>query len=451
MYGRRRVGKSWLLRRLAHGKPAVILVADRVAPGQQLDRLARQLERPLGVVPRIEDVADLVRVLYRLARQDKTLVVLDEFPYLLGTTAAEQQSNLSAIQAVLEQERDDSRIKLVLTGSTISTMQELQAERSPLHGRVVPFPVRPLRFAHARRLMDAADGADSLSQLTRYSVTGGMPRYLAALRGADLAARIANQVVDPGGGLFNEPRTLLQSELREPAVYFSILNTLAVRPRQASEIGAELKMATAELSIYLSTLASLQIVSRHLPVGAARTSRSTQWRCDDDFIRFWFRFVQPYQGELEAGGDPGGHVEAVVLPHLADHAELTFERTVQDWMRHKLAGQVLEVGSWWGPALHPLRARKERFSEEIDAVGIHHKNVIAVAEAKWTNKPMNASVLTDLRTFKLPALAQAGLTAADPRIILASRGGFTPALTELASAAPDVELITATDLLDELT
>lgn len=447
LYGRRRVGKSWLFRKFAHGKPAVILVADRVAPGQQLTHLAVELEQHLGVRPQLDDVAALVRVLYRLARTRKTLVVIDEFPYLLGTTHAEQQTNLAAIQAVLEQERDHSRIKLVLTGSTVAQMEAVQAEKSPLHGRLVPLALWPLAFPDARWLMDLDD---PLEQMTRYAVTGGMPRYLSALRGASLVDVLAERVVDRQAQLFNEPRTLLQSELREPAVYFSILAALSGKPQDVPTVATGLRMASREVSKYLTTLETLRLVTRHRPIGAAADARSTQWRCDDHFVRFWFRFVQPYQGELEAGADPRAHVRLTVVPHLADHTAPAFEDAVRSWIRQEYAGRTAAVGAWWGPALHPLRARRERFTEEIDAVALHAKKVVAVAEAKWTTRPLGASVLSSLIDHKLPAMSQAGFDVAACDIVLVSRSGFSDGVRALAGRSARVSLVEARDLIVSL-
>jgi hypothetical protein len=444
LYGRRRVGKSWLFRRFAHGKPAVVLVADRVAPGQQLTSMAAQLEEPLGARPQIDDIADLFRLLYRLARRRKILVVVDEFPYLLGTTTSEQQTNLTAVQAVLEQERDSSKIKLVLTGSTIAQMEALQAEKSPLHGRLLPLSLRPLPFAHARQFMTITD---PLEQLTRYGVAGGMPRYLHALAGEDLLGAIATQVVDRYGPFFNEPRTLLQTEVREPAVYFSVLSRLARMPQAGSAIAADLRMQPNEVSKYLDALASLQLVSRRRPVGARPDARTTQWKCEDHFVRFWFRFVQPYQGELEAGADARAHVDRTIAPQLADHTSPALEEVLTDWIRRRHAGQTSEVGGWWGPALRTLRAQKTRFTEEIDTVALAGRTVLAACEAKWTAKPLDAAVLASLLEHKLTAMAQAGFNVATAEIVLASKSGFTDGVRTLALEHPNVVLLEAKDLL----
>ena len=446
LYGRRRVGKSWLFRRFAHGKPAVILVAERAVTGQQLTQMAGQLADVLDVRPQLDTVADLFSVLYDLAARRKVLVVVDEFPYLLGTTTAEQQRTLTSIQAVMERKRDGSKLKLILTGSTISQMEDLQAEKNPLHGRLRPLPLWPLPFAPATLLLN---GTDVLEQMTRYSIAGGMPRYLEAFATGDLATTIARAVVDPHSQLFSEPRNLLHSELREPAVYFSILSELAGKPQDVATVAAALRLAPKELAVYLSTLESLRLVARNRPVAAGPKSRTTQWKCTDHFIRFWFRFVQGFQSELESGADPLAHVEANILPHLAAHTAPVFEEAVTTWMRHRHAGST-EVGTWWGSALNHLRATKERFTEEVDTVVLSGKNITAVAEAKWTSKPMSADVLTDLLNYKLPALAQAGFKTAGVDLVLASRSGFTDGLLDLAASIPNAHLVEARDLLAEL-
>lgn len=446
LYGRRRVGKSWLFRRFAHGKPAVILVADRVATGQQLTHLAVQLADFLDVRPQLDSVTDLLAVLYDMARRQKILVVIDEFPYLLGTTMAEQQRTLSSLQAVMERKRDESELKLVLTGSTISQMEDLQAGKNPLHGRLSPLPLWPMTFAEATSML--AD-LDTLDQMTRYAVAGGMPRYLDALGKGNLARALVRNVVDPHSPLFNEPRALLYSELREPTVYFSILAELAGKPQAVAAVAAALRMEAKELSRYLTTLESLRLVARRRPVGTPATARGTRWMCTDNFVRFWFRFVQPFQSELEAGADATAHVTRNVVPHLADHAAPAFEDAVVSWVRRRAAGAT-SVGAWWGPSLHRLRAAKERFTEEIDAVALHHRDVSVVAEAKWTSKPVGARVLSDLLEYKLPALAQAGLDTTASELVLVSKSGFSAGLRELADTIPRVLLMPASDVLDEL-
>lgn len=86
--------------------------------------------------PDLPDVQSLFRVLFRLASETKTLVVIDEFPLLLGTTHAEQQRTLSSIQAIMENERDHSALKLILCGAQVEQMEASFSDNNPMHGRL---------------------------------------------------------------------------------------------------------------------------------------------------------------------------------------------------------------------------------------------------------------------------------------------------------------------------
>ncbi|MGH3939909.1 MAG: ATP-binding protein [Pseudonocardiaceae bacterium] len=446
VYGRRRVGKSWLLRRFAHGKPAVVLVAERLAPGAQLARFAAQLAPLAGGVPvDLPDVTALIRVLFRLARNAPLLVVIDEFPWLLGTTAAEVDRTLSSIQAALEEERDQSRLKLVVCGSAVGLMEALQAERNPLHGRLLPLEVRPLDLAGAVLFLPTLSPSD---QVERFAITGGMPRYLAALGAGTLADAVADQLLRPDAPLWNEGRTVVGQELREPAVHFAVLELLAAGEKELSEIAGPLRMQGGIVSKYLAMLESLRLVRRELPLGASATARGGHWRLDDPFLRFWFRFVFPYQADLEAGLTPAELYRVEIAPALADHVAPVFELLCRAHVRGTIGVSVSRVGRWWGHARHDLRRAGRRSTEEIDLVGLARNRVVLVGEAKWTSKPLDVSILRDLAEYKVPALQQAGFTLGEPlRTVLYSRSGFAEGLARRAAADPHLDLVELDRLL----
>lgn len=447
LFGRRRVGKSWLFRKFAHGRQAIVLVAESTTPAQQMAKLAEQLEPFMQAKPEIKDIATLFRILYQLAKTEKLLVVIDEFPYLLGTTQAENEATLSSVQAVMEQYRDQSKIKLILCGSAIAQMEALQGEKSPLHGRLMKFELLPLTFAESRPFFE---GNDVIDQLTRYSVTGGMPRYLSMLGNGDFTKVLVEKVVDRNAPLFNEVQSLLQSELRETSTYFAVLSQLAIKPKDSGSIGEAIGKDTSSLTNYLANLEAMRLLKKKNPVGADPKSRSIQWECDDGFIRFWFRFVAPYRADLEAGGDARSHVTKHIIPFLSEHTSPEFEHVFRRWIRQQYES-ASRVGGWWGNALNEHRKTGLRSTEEIDAVGIASKKVVVVGEAKWTNALLGIDVLTDLLTHKIPALNQGALnTPNNCKIVLTSRSGFTDGVKEAAALDANIRLVLASDLLAEV-
>jgi AAA+ ATPase superfamily predicted ATPase len=446
LYGRRRVGKSWLFRRFAHDKPAVLLVAHRLSSGAQLAGFAQRLEPALGVRPDLPDVPTLFRVLYQAARQDKLLVVIDEFPCLLPGNEAGDEAMLSSIQAVMENERDDSALKLVLCGSQIGQMESLMSARSPLHGRLQPLQLRPLPYEHARLFLPSLAPVE---RFERYAIAGGMPRYLAELGVGTVRSTVTARVLDRDGPLWDEPRTVLEQELRDSRSYFAIVAALATGEKDQGEIVSQSRLSAGNVSKYLQVLAGLRIVRRRVPIGAAPDSRNGRWRLEDPFFRFWFRYVFPYQDELESGLAATDLFDAEVGPTLADHVAPVFEDWCREWTRREYGVLATKVEAWWGPALNEFRRTGARSTEEVDIVGTSQGVVQLVGEVKWRNKKSDANIIQDLQTYKIPALRQAGLKISrDITMLVFAKAGYTPSLRTAEADGAGIRLIDVPAILD---
>lgn len=446
LYGRRRVGKSWLFRRFAHGKPAVLLVAHRLSSGAQLAGFAQRLEPVLGVRPDLPDVPTLFRVLYRAAREEKLLVVIDEFPWLLPGTEADDEAMLSSIQAVMENERDDSALKLILCGSQIGQMESVMSERSPLHGRLQPLLLRPMRYEHARLFLAHLPPAE---RFERFAIAGGMPRYLAELSAGSARDTVTARVLDRDGPLWDEPRTVLEQQLRDSRSYFAIVAALATGEKEQGEIVSQSRLSSGSVSKYLQVLAGLRIVRRHVPIGAGPDTRHGRWKLEDPFFRFWFRYVFPYQDELESGLAATDLFDAEVGPTLADHVAPVFEDWCREWTRQQYGSLATKVEAWWGPSLNEFRRTGARSTEEVDIVGTSRGVVRLVGEAKWRTKSIDAKVIHDLRTYKIPAMRQAGLKISrEVKVLVFAKSGYAPSLQAAAAADSGVRLVDVDDILD---
>ena len=446
LYGRRRVGKSWLFRRFAHGKPAVVLVADRRAQGPQLDRFARQLEPLLGVRPALDSVAALIEALYALAADQKTLAVIDELPYLLPANERERDEVLTEVQRAME-DRDAARLKLVLCGSYIGQMERLLS--GPLRGRLTAMAVQPLGFVDATAYME--DEPAPVDAIERYALAGGMSLYLDELaRVAPLRDRICTRVLNPRGPLFNDPREVLEEELRTPGTYYSLLEELSTGTKSLADLATALGRRTTDIQGYLKTLVGMRVVERSAPVTARDDARNHRYRLADDYMRFWFRFVFPFQEELKTGLPPEVLYDIEIAGLLGDHVSPTFEALCRLWTL--MTGRATRVGNWWGHALHEHRRTGARQSEEVDVVGLRRSSVAVVGECKWTAGRVGPEVLADLETFKLPALRQAGVrfASAGPVIVLFSKSGFKPSLLEAVDGREDVVLVAADRLVADL-
>jgi AAA+ ATPase superfamily predicted ATPase len=445
LYGRRRVGKSWLFREFAHRKPALLLIADRRAETPQLDRFADRLTDLLGLRPALADLPALFEALYTLAADQKVLVVIDEFPYLLPSREKERDEVLTAVQAVME-ERDASQLKLVLCGSYISQMERLL--KGPLRGRLTSLLVEPLGFAEAQSFIGASSAA--VERIERYAVAGGMSLYLDELgRGGALGERIRTRVLDPRGPLFNDPREVLEEELRTPGVYYSILEELSTGKKSLGDLATALGRKTTDLQGYLETLRDMRIVNRSAPVTALEEERNRKYSLADDYMRFWFRFVFPFQEELKTGLPAAVLYRDEVSPVFGDHISPTFEALCREWVLR--TGRATKVGTWWGNALNKHRRDGSRQSEEIDVVGLRRSSVAVVGECKWQSSQLGLDVLEELETYKIPALRQAkARLAKDLSIVLFSKSGFGRRLVKAAEERDNLYLVAVDQLVGDL-
>jgi AAA+ ATPase superfamily predicted ATPase len=429
VYGRRRTGKSWLFRRFADGKDAIIFVCDRRSEGAQIGKFAETLEAVLKFRPALGSMTDLFRLVYGL--DGKRLVIIDEFPELFGV----RKHPDSELMAVLEEVWGTTQVKLLLCGSQIATMENILKSRAPLHGRARPLRVQPFPFQVAQEFLGAHPAVELIE---RYTLAGGMPRYLNLLaRPGTFKSLVCNLLLSPNGTLFQEPRTVLEMELTETAVYFSLIEALA--QKKAMEWGDlvnESGVDSGSASKYMSVLQDLGIVDRVAPAFAPRgRSRRHRYRVKEQLSRFWFRFVFPYQEALGSDLDPETHYARNVAPHLPEFVSVIFEDLCRSWVSREYQHTTDSVDSWWGKALNTVRSTGARTTEEIDIVGSHQRKATVIGEVKWTNSAMPKSVLVELRTFKIPALQQAGIEVESADIILISKSGFSRDLETEASAS----------------
>jgi len=423
LYGRRRVGKTELLRQFVTGKPHIYLLGDLRSERDQLVEVTQRLfdygRDPLLAAQPVASWAVALDYIVRLAQEKRLVIVLDEFQYFCESTPALP----SILQRVWDEQAASSQIVLVLCGSYVSFMErETLAYESPLYGRrTAQLHLQPMDYLDAESFFPDYSAED---RTLAYAVVGGMPGYLSRLDPQrSLLDNVLREVLNPAAVLFSEARFLLMEELREPRNYFSILRAIAFGKTRLNEIAQEAGLPPRTVSKYLDVLQGLRLVERRVPVTERRPERSRQglYRIADNYLAFWFRFVLPHQSYLEEGrGD--WVLQERVLPTLSEYAGPRFEEICRQFLqRHRGSALVPvnfdSVGAWWSGG------------EEIDVIAVRGQDIVLVGECKWTNEWMKIGDLNELK--RRAAAAGAG---DEVRYALFSRSGFDPNLVEVAKA-----------------
>jgi AAA+ ATPase superfamily predicted ATPase len=428
IYGRRRVGKTTTIARFSADKPSVIYLADRSMETMLMQRLLGAIARFLN-----DDLLEQVsppnwdwcfgQLLQRADLSRKVVLVIDEFQALAQVNDAFP----SILQRLWDTRLKQHNLMLILCGSLVGMMYRTTlAYDSPLYGRRTgQLRMRPLSFSALRENFCHLSFNDVVDL---YAVSGGVPVYVEAL--ADSAGpaeqhrvrlfeRIQECVLSPGGRLYDEPRFVLSGEISDTTTFFSILQVIAAGNRQPTHIAGKLGLSTSYLSSYNRVLLDLEVLEKRIPVTAdPRRSRRSLYYIGDHFFDFWFRYVYPFQSELESGRPAIARAE---IENTFDHyVSRTFEDCVRDWIWHLHEGKQLpfelhRMGSWWNKRT------------EIDIVGLNNTtHDMLFGECKWSNTPVGLDVLKSLynKAHQVPWYR-------DERrewYIIASRSGFHESL-----------------------
>jgi AAA+ ATPase superfamily predicted ATPase len=424
LYGRRRVGKTELLRAACAGRRAIFFVADLGTEASALSEFTRQVsqfafDRPDAISP-FDSWEAAFAFLVPLARDERLVVVLDEFTYLVESTP----SLPSVLQRLWDAELRHTRIQLLLCGSYVGLMeQHVLGYRAPLYGRRTgQWQVQPLDFRDARLFLPAYEPAD---QVRAFAVLGGVPAYLLQFEDRlPLEVNIAERILTPGTVLFDEPRFLLLQELRDPRRYFTILEAIAAGRTRVNEIAQAVGVTAASLSFYLGTLRDLGLVERAVPATERYPERSKQGlhRLLDPFLRFWFRFVHPNRSLLARGELP--RVQAQIMDQMDQFTGPVFEAICREhvWrlaQSGRLGFEPRAVGSWWDR------------QDEVDVVAVGDDAVL-VGECKWTVRPVGTNIHDDLVARAEHIRSLLGVTHV--RYALFARAGFTAEMAQQAEA-----------------
>lgn len=432
IYGRRRVGKTTLIREFCKGKNAIYFIAREAnelinLENFSIDVFAVTSKESEGNVyfPNWEKAFDYI---YQISCNERIILVIDEYPYL----AQSNRAISSIIQAHVDMSLKESKLFLILCGSSMSFMEyQVLGYKSPLYGRrTAQFKIKPFSYYESAELLV---GFNAEEQAVLFGITGGVPDYLARIRlNLSVKENIKDLFLSESGHLFEEPVNLLKQELREPATYNGIIAAIANDASKLNEIATKNRLESNKCAKYISALIALGIIKKEKPL-TEEESRKSIYLLDDQMFRFWFRFIPGNMSGIVTGLSDIVYDKAVA-PQLSVYMGRIFEQICTQYLVRENAKLALpfvfgRIGKWWGN--NPQKKRQE----EIDILAIDEDKVI-FGECKWRNEPTGEGVLNEL-IEKSELFKQ----YKSKYYFLFSKNGFTKELKELAANMKNVDLV----------
>jgi len=419
IYGKRRVGKTALVKEFSKDIPHIYFLADKAPDREQL----RQLSEKVGLYFQDDFLlsrgfGDWYDFFKYIKTKGKFVMIVDEFPFLIESNPAIP----SLFQKGWDEDLSQSGVFLVLLGSSIGIMEtEVLDYKSPLFGRRTgQVLVESMPFTDAKQFYPAMSD-DGFMYF--YGALGGTPAYLLQFDPAfDFRENARRRILLPESYLFREPDFILREELREPRNYFFILRAISMGKTRPGEIINETGFDKNMVGKYLSVLTDLKIIRREVPVTEWGFEKSKKgiYLLEDHFFRFWFNYVYPNRSFIEEG-QVDYVLDKKIMPSIDRFISWSFEEVCRARVRKGLPQEIKcnQVGRWWS---------KE---SEIDIVGLaEEEKAIIFGEAKWSVNPVGMDVLHDLE--KKARLVDWRKGERKEYFVLFSRAGFTDTLEKRA-------------------
>ena len=439
IYGRRRVGKTTLINEFCKNKKTIYFVAAESTAKENLEILSNQIisvlapSAPKNPFASFREAVDYV---FERAKFERTIFVIDEYPYL----AESDRAVSSILQSAIDKNKDESKLFLILCGSSMSFMEnQVLGYKSPLYGRRTnQFKILPFDYFDCSGMIEGYSNED---KIVLYGITGGIPEYISRIdRSLTVKENARELLFDPSGRLFEEPFNLLKQELKIPQTYNGIITAIASGSSKLNEIATKTGIETSQCGNMLNTLISLGLVEKEYPVTEENTKK-TIYALGDYMFRFWHRFVFSEISRITAGLGEAVCGEVFDTQQINDYTGRVFECCCKQYMWRLAQKNILpflfsKIGRWWGSN------KAEKREEEIDFIA--YANDCAIfGECKWKNE--NA----DLRPFD-ELTRKSGLLPQfkNKYYMLFSKSGFDGKLSAKAENTDNLKLVCLDDMFD---
>ncbi|MBT1175839.1 ATP-binding protein [Bifidobacterium sp. LC6] len=449
LYGRRRVGKTALLDEFSRNRRTLMFTARQQTSTANLRDFSREIYRFFGeptTLPAFslwQDAFDFIIEKSRQEPSQRILFIFDEFPY----AALSERSLPSILQVAIDHGFKNANVMMVLCGSNEGFMEsEVLGYKSPLYGRrTAQIRLKPFDVFDTARMLSFATPIDVVQY---YATFGGTPYYLKQIRSnLSYVQNVIRLLFDTSGLLYEEPLMLLRQELRDIAVYNSVIGAIGAGATRQNKIADKAGLASSSTaSKYLSVLSDLGLIERRVPFGEDPShTRKGLWMIGDPFFAFWYRFVGPNVERVERGDGELVVESDVIGPALDTYIGQQFELMCEQWLiRTNRAGrlpfQATKFGKWWGT---DARLRQET-DIDVVAANANDRNIL-LGECKWRTNLDISETLHVLRSradlipgytdqhfalfVKTDELAQVARSRNEPDLLVASANDmFTPAV-----------------------
>lgn len=419
IYGRRRVGKSELIKYFIKNKKALYFLGKQAPARLQLGEFLRNgaltLRQRLLERASVDNWQQAISlIIEQVAAEEKIVLVMDEFQWTVEACPE--------LPSVLQSFIDDGwgggcKVFLIVCGSYTGFMErKVLGQKSPLYGRRAgQIFLKPFSYLEAGKFHPGWSETDKAKV---FSICGGIPYYLNFFSRTDsIDTNIRNNFLNEFSALAREPEFLLREELKELKKYFGILTALSTGAVTNREMARITGIDERALFYYLNNLIELGYIVKHYPLtGTKANPKQVRYKLHDPLLRFWFRFIYP-NGSSIYQMDENSAFMNLIKPYLDAYFGIGYETMCREALSRLYKKEELtcayEIGEYWDKDI------------QIDIVGYRKDGVIDICECKWGKITSMPRLLEALKT-KMSRYPNKDNKTINGRLFLRSRGKLPP-------------------------
>lgn len=392
IYGRRRVGKSELVKQAMRNSSvkSIYYECKQVAQVSNVRSLSDILSETLNL-PTLgyNDIESLLKYIFELSKEEKMILVLDEYPYLRESVKGMD----SILQTLVDSYRDQSKLTLIILGSYVDVMKSLLEHSNPLFGRVdLTINLQQMDYYEASLFYPRYSAED---KVRIYSVFGGIPYYNRLIDDSlSVKENIIELIASSGARLENEVSLYLNAEISKIVNANEVFEALAKGYSRYSDILSQSHVSSGPTLVdVLEKLIRMEVVEKTAPINDSGNRKKVRYHISDNLSLFYYRYIFRYSSQLKIMDPETFYKKYIEKDFEENYVPHQFEVICKQYLiRMNKAGRIEPIIENIGKYYYDSPAT--RTNGEFDVVTQDEKGYVFY-EVKFHKNPISNAVIDE--------------------------------------------------------
>ncbi len=358
IYGRRRVGKSELVKQVLKNcdVKSIYYECKQVTEENNAVSLGKIVSECFDL-PKLgySSIESILEYIFELSKREHIILVLDEYPYLKESVSGMD----SILQSLIDKYRDDSRLSIIILGSYVDVMKSLLLHANPLYGRVdLTIDLKQMDYYESSLFYPAFSEED---KVRIYSVFGGIPYYNRLIDDSiSVQENIIDLIASPDARLENEVSMYLKAEISKITNANEVFEALAKGYSKFTDIFDQSHVSSSPtLAAVLEKLIKMEVITKIAPINDRTNKKKAGYYISDNLSLFYYRYIFRYSSQLRIMDSEIFYKKYIEKDFEANYVPHIFEDICKQYLiRKNVAGQIEpvieEIGKYYydNPSQH---------------------------------------------------------------------------------------------------